>query len=97
MGKYQMKDFPEGRIKVSNIQWYSDPDLIDMAHAGNNFASGKSQPGVYIYYATQTVNECQSPTTEISLTINELPSNPVITFNNGILQSDATYGNQLYV
>ena len=51
----QGNSIPDLTAEGSNIQWYSDPELINMAHAGNNFASGKSQPGVYIYYATQTV------------------------------------------
>ena len=33
---------------------------------------------------------------KVDLIINALPSTPIITFNNGILQSDATYGNQWY-
>ncbi len=92
----QGEQVPDLNAEGSNIQWYTDPGLINLAYTGNSFPSGKTQPGVYVYYATQTANECQSPSRAVNLIINALPSRPVITFNNGSLHSDAPSGNQWY-
>ena len=52
-----------------NIQWYSDVGLTTLVGTGTPFATGETTPGVYTYYATQTVNGCESPATSVSLTI----------------------------
>ncbi len=63
------------------IQWYGDPDLKELLHTGPEFATGMTDTGTYIYYITQTFQECESPVKEVDLKIIELPEAP---FTNDI-------------
>ncbi|MEA3477098.1 MAG: T9SS type A sorting domain-containing protein, partial [Bacteroidota bacterium] len=45
----------------------------NLVYSGNAFATGQTDPGVYMYYATQTSGYCESLATTVSLTIHELP------------------------
>ncbi len=56
------------------IQWYSDPDLLVLVHAGDTFSTGETGPGIYFYYVTQTGGGCESLATMVTLTIHNLPS-----------------------
>ena len=57
-----------------NIKWYSDPDLTVLIHEGNSLTTGQSTPGAYVYYATQTENNCSGRASVIKLIINPLPN-----------------------
>lgn len=56
-----------------DIRWYSDPELTDLLFAGSSFETGQTEPGMYTYYVTQTVNGCEGPAAEIMLSIGEIP------------------------
>jgi PKD repeat protein len=56
------------------IQWYDDPDLINLIHTGDTLTTGQTTPGVYTYYVTQTSGGCESLPTTVTLTINALPT-----------------------
>ncbi len=58
----------------TTIQWY---DTTFVVHNGTPFATGNTAVGVYNYSVTQTVNGCESPHTNVSLTIDALPSTPI--------------------
>ncbi len=73
----QGEDVPDLTVTGSNIRWYSDSELTSLVHSGNIFATDNNLPGVYIYYVTQTINECQSRDTTVTLTINPHPDRPV--------------------
>jgi PKD repeat protein len=57
----------------TDIQWYDDPGLGNVVGTGNYLATGQTNPGIYTYYATQTVNGCESSPLTITLTIFALP------------------------
>ena len=56
-----------------NIKWYFDSDLTQLAYSSTPFYTGNTLPGEYVYFATQTINNCESSGYEVSLTIHELP------------------------
>ena len=60
-----------------NIMWYSDITLTNLLFTGNPFSTGISTTGEYIYYVTQTVNNCQSLPDSVILTIYDIPEQPV--------------------
>lgn len=56
-----------------NIQWYTNEQLLNPVGFGNSFDTRKKYPDAYVYYLTQTVNNCQSIPAIDTLTIHELP------------------------
>ena len=60
---------PDLTATGENLKWYSDIDLLNLVHTGNNYATGQTEPGSYSYYVTQTVNNYESPATTVILTI----------------------------
>jgi len=55
-----------------NIKWYEDRYLTKLVHTGSQFNTGRTAPGKYFYYATQTISGCESFPIETYLKI-ELP------------------------
>ena len=53
----------------SNIRWYSDKELLNLAHNGNWFTTGHTELGNYTYYVTQTLSGCESAANGVSLSI----------------------------
>lgn len=49
-----------------NFRWYSGGSLVSTA---NPFSTGQTAPGTYNYTVTQTINGCESPATDVILTI----------------------------
>jgi len=87
----------------SNIQWYRDAALSDLAGSGNSFTPtiNNTIAGNTIFYVTQTSGSCQSTATQVTVTINQTPPKPTIsgalafcTGGNTILTSSAATGNQ---
>lgn len=56
-----------------DIFWYTDPELLDFVFEGNIFYTEDTLPGIYTYYATQTVVGCESEATVFTLTIYDTP------------------------
>ncbi|OFX28312.1 MAG: hypothetical protein A2033_18900, partial [Bacteroidetes bacterium GWA2_31_9] len=54
----------------TNVNWFSDGALTTNIFTGNNFNNGETAVSQYTYYVTQTVNNCQSPSDTIILSIN---------------------------
>jgi hypothetical protein len=65
---------PDLTATGENIKWYSDAELLTLVHSGSPFATGKTDPGVYTYYVTQTVDDDESEAVEVNLTIYDTPS-----------------------
>jgi len=57
-----------------NIKWYSDPELVNLLHSGNSYFTGKTLPGKYTYYVTQSIGDHVSEADTVSVTINPLPA-----------------------
>lgn len=64
---------PDLSATGQNIKWYSNSALTQLIFSGDTFATGKTLPGIYTYYVTQSENGCVSPATTASLIINALP------------------------
>jgi hypothetical protein len=67
------KPVPDLTATGENIKWYSDTELLTLVHSGSPFATGKTTPGVYTYYVTQTVDDDESEAVEVVLTIYDIP------------------------
>ncbi|MBN2213263.1 MAG: T9SS type A sorting domain-containing protein [Bacteroidales bacterium] len=61
------------RAKGENIKWYNDADLDNLVYEGNNYSPEETEPSVYTYYATQTIEEIESPATQVTYTIKQPP------------------------
>lgn len=97
-------EIPSLEAVGENINWYSDPDLTELVFTGNIFNTGNTLPGVYPYYATQTLTECESEAMEISLTIYEIPevtfaaldtvcvNSEIFTLENGLPEGGTYFG-----
>jgi hypothetical protein len=65
-----------------NIKWYSDAGLLTLAHSGSPFTTGKTDPGVYTWYVTQTVDGDESEAVMVVLTIYDIPSANITSSTN---------------
>lgn len=53
----------------TNLSWYSDAALTTLVGTGTPFATGETAAGTYTYYATQTVNGCESAAASVQLIV----------------------------
>ena len=87
---------PDLTATGSNLTWYSDAGLTNVAGNGSNFSTGQILAGVYIYYVTETnLNGCEGAGTLVTLTINSfaiipLASNQTACFGTPIPDLTAT-------
>ena len=72
------ENVPDLSAVGDNIKWYSNAGLTNLVYQGNSFATGKTLPGIYTYYVTQTPDSCESTGTLVTLSINP---KPVVSFN----------------
>ncbi len=72
----------------TNITWY-DTAMVSVS-VNDSFATGQTNPGVYTYTVTQTVNGCESPADTAVLTINAIPLTPTTSGNSAICLGSAT-------
>lgn len=56
-----------------NIRWYIDANQNIKVGDTSSYATGKTSKGIYNYYVTQTINNCQSSAVNVVLTINNIP------------------------
>jgi hypothetical protein len=54
-----------------DIKWYVDEDPSNLVDEGNTFETGRTGPGNYRYFVTQTILDCESAATEVHLTIHD--------------------------
>ncbi|OQA00609.1 MAG: PKD domain protein [Bacteroidetes bacterium ADurb.Bin408] len=62
---------------TGTIKWYSDANHTNLLFTGGTLNTGQTNVGTYTYYVTQTQNNCESPHSIVTLTINPIPSAPV--------------------
>ncbi|MHC1705522.1 MAG: PKD domain-containing protein [Tenuifilaceae bacterium] len=66
----------------TNVRWYNDVTLGVFLGSGNSYTPTTTTAGTHNFYATSTgANGCVSLPTEVSLTINTLPSAPLTSGN----------------
>ncbi len=64
------------------ITWYMNIDATGMLVKSSDYSPSVANPGTYTYYATQTVDGCESQTEIATYTIKPLPKVPVIETNS---------------
>ena len=74
-------DIPNLYAEGENISWYDDIDLSNLVGTGNEFDHGLTEPGVYTFYVTQTINGLPGPAAEVTLTIWAAPELSAIITN----------------
>ncbi len=70
---------PELSASGTNIRWYSDYNLTNLIYSGDSYTTGKYEIGIYDYYVTQTIGECESSPKTVLLTILEGIKRPEVT------------------
>jgi PKD repeat protein len=62
------------------IRWYSDAALTNLLYTGTTYVHGRTAPGTYNYWVTQSggVNGCEGPPAQLTLTIIQAPNQPTI-------------------
>lgn len=73
-------DLVAGNITGNDtVHWYDNPSLLISVYTGNPFATSQTAVGAYVYYVTQTdtVSGCRSNADTVTLTINDVPAQPV--------------------
>jgi len=68
---------PNLTAQGQNIRWYDDSGLTNLVGSGNSFNTGQTTNGIYNYYVTQTINNCESDYEISTLIINEKPDPPI--------------------
>ncbi|MBB3699065.1 T9SS type A sorting domain-containing protein [Flammeovirga yaeyamensis] len=75
----------------SNVKWYNEPTLSTVISTSTTFtpidpnsATDYSQ----VYYVTQTVNGCESDTTQVTVIINKTPDAPIVNGDFEICSGD---------
>jgi len=66
---------------MGEIRWYRDAALTNLAGTGTSYTQPQTAPGIYTYWVVDrflTGLQCQSPPTEVTLTIREELSRPGI-------------------
>ncbi|MFA6402582.1 MAG: PKD domain-containing protein [Salinivirgaceae bacterium] len=69
---------PTFTVAGSDIKWYKNIAGAVLS-IGNTYQPLDAVPGAYTYYATQTVNLCESPNASGTLTINPMPAIYIVT------------------
>jgi len=75
-------NIPDLYAEGENVQWYSDPELTNLVNTGNTYATGMTEAGVYPYYITDLLGDCESEAAVITLTINPLPEVTLMPFDS---------------
>ncbi|HIF82235.1 MAG TPA: hypothetical protein EYQ05_17075, partial [Gammaproteobacteria bacterium] len=66
----------------NNLTWYDDAGLTSVVQNGGGTFTPAITAGSYVYYITETVAGCQSPSTQVSVDINPTPAVPVLSGGN---------------
>lgn len=64
-----------------SITWYANPDATGILSKSATFNPPVSAAGTYWYYASQTLNGCESATTETVYEVKPLPNVPIVQTN----------------
>ncbi len=61
------------------IKWYSDENLLNLVHEGDTFMPGMLRTGSSAFYATQTLDGCESAGVMTQMILEEAPDAPLVT------------------
>ena len=63
---------------VGTALWYSDVALTNLVFTGTPYATGETAVGTYTYYVIDSLGDCLSPSTMVTLTIGDVPAQPSV-------------------
>ena len=72
----------------NNLTWFSDAGLTTVLQSGGGTFTPSSNIGATTYYVTETVANCQSPSSQVTVTINPTPLSPVLSGGNTYCDGD---------
>ena len=70
------------------ITWYSDAGLATQVGAGLAYTVLATAPGTYTYYATETLSNCEGPSSMVTVIITAAPIAPVISEDVNYCEGD---------
>ena len=70
------------------ITWYSDAGLATQVGAGLAYTVLATAPGTYTYYATETLSNCEGPSSMVTVIITAAPISPVISGDVNYCEGD---------
>jgi hypothetical protein len=85
---------------AGTINWYADAGLTNLLGTGSSYVTAPLSATTN-YYVTSTVNGCESPATQVVVTVDPLPADPTVTGatvcegETATLSASGTPGNQL--
>jgi len=74
----------------TDVKWYADYQLTNYLASGSSFIPTATSVGAHTYYATQTVNNCESFPTPAILVVLPSPAQPVVN-NQTVCIGDTVY------
>ncbi len=72
---------------VGTISWYSNATLTTLVGTGTSYTTPLTAPTTYNFWVVDRANtglSCQGPATHVTLTINDLPKKPTITYTGNL-------------
>jgi large repetitive protein len=64
---------PNLTAQGNNVRWYKDEGLDTLVYEGDSFSTGLFSIGIYKYFVTQTISNCESLLSAVNLSILPLP------------------------
>jgi hypothetical protein len=77
-------------VSGATVRWYSDASLTNLIGTGSSIANPNVVPGTYTYYVNQTASGCASMADTVTITINNLPTAPLVSTAQTICFGDVT-------
>ena len=71
------------------MTWYNDAGLTSQVGAGPAYTVLDTAPGIYTYYVTETLSNCEGPSSAVTVIISPTPAAPVVSGNVNYCDGDA--------
>jgi hypothetical protein len=72
-------------VAGSTITWYNAATATMPIHSGEQYTPNDTEAGIYDYFATQTINGCESEKAQTEYRIHALPAAPQLTISDNTL------------
>ena len=71
------------------MTWYDDAGLTSQVGAGPAYTVLDTDPGTYTYYVTETLSNCEGPSSTVTVIISPTPAAPVVSGDVNYCDGDA--------
>ena len=71
------------------MTWYDDAGLTSQVGAGPAYTVLDTDPGTYTYYVTETLSNCEGPSSTVTVIISPTPTAPVVSGDVNYCDGDA--------